>query len=90
MVAFTLFLIGDRLVSLFLPNALPPSLEVGLPRGLGADREERHQLLEIGASTRGADALARSADQRFELVTAGATSILVERHDVSIPRSRPL
>ena len=90
MVAFTLFLLRDRLVSLVLSKALPPSLQVGLPRRLGADPEQGYQLLEIVASTRGADGPASTTDQRFELVAAGATSIFVERHDVSISRSRPL
>ena len=82
--AFALLLIGDRLVPLLLSKTLPPGLQVGLPRRLGADPEQRHQLLEIGAAARGADGPAGSADQRLELVTAGAAAELVERHDQTL------
>ena len=74
------FGLGVLLIAPKLLASLAGLLDVGLPDLLRAHAEGREQPLEIGRVTGGAGWWRVAADERFELIPARQTPVLVERH----------
>src|SRR5947207_14946400 len=81
------FHLGVFLITLLLTRPFARVIEVQLTRSVGADRERRNELLEIGPLARRAcgrlvsGRSVRQADEELEGGTARSTFEVVNRHD---------